>query len=55
VANLTGRTLRERAQALIEIAHPDDRKMLIEEAKKGQNSLPGSDLSGKRSSIPSWV
>ncbi len=36
VANLTGRTLRERAQALIEIAHPDDRKMLIEEAKKAK-------------------
>lgn len=36
VANLTGRTLRERAQALIEIAHPDDRKMLMEEAKKAK-------------------
>ncbi|MBT3225452.1 MAG: GNAT family N-acetyltransferase [Deltaproteobacteria bacterium] len=33
VANLNGRTLRERAQALIEIAHPEDRKMLIDEAK----------------------
>ncbi|MBU2643848.1 GNAT family N-acetyltransferase [bacterium] len=36
VANLSGRTLRERAQALIEIAHPEDRKMLIEEAKKAK-------------------
>ncbi len=36
VANLNGRTLRERAQALIEIAHPDDRKMLIEEAKSAK-------------------
>ncbi|MBS3758896.1 MAG: GNAT family N-acetyltransferase [Desulfobacterales bacterium] len=33
VANLNGRTIRERAQALIEVAHPDDRKWLIEEAK----------------------
>jgi GNAT superfamily N-acetyltransferase len=33
VANLTGRTVRERAQALIEIAHPDDRPKLIEQAK----------------------
>jgi len=29
VANLRGRTLRERAQALIEIAHPDDRGKLV--------------------------
>ncbi len=33
VANLTGRTVRERAQALIEIAHPHDRKQLVEQAK----------------------
>lgn len=33
VAYLNGRTLRERALALIEVAHPDDRKGLIEEAK----------------------
>jgi len=33
VAYLEGRTVRERAQALIEIAHPDDRAMLVEEAK----------------------
>lgn len=33
VASLKGRTLRERAQALIEIAHPDDRPALIEAAK----------------------
>ncbi|MDM8539775.1 GNAT family N-acetyltransferase [Desulfococcaceae bacterium HSG9] len=33
VANLTGRTVRERAQALIEIAHPQDRKQLVEQAK----------------------
>ena len=34
VANLNGRTMRERAMALIEIAHPEDRAKLIEEAKK---------------------
>ena len=30
---MAGRTVRERAQALIEIAHPEDRAALIEEAK----------------------
>ncbi len=34
VASLKGLTLRERAQALIEIAHPDDRVGLITEAKR---------------------
>jgi len=34
VAYLKGRTIRERAQALIEIAHPDDRKSLIDQAKE---------------------
>jgi acyl-CoA hydrolase/GNAT superfamily N-acetyltransferase len=34
LANLKGRTLRERAQALIEIAHPDDRPDLVEQAKQ---------------------
>jgi acyl-CoA hydrolase/GNAT superfamily N-acetyltransferase len=33
VANLKGRTVRERAQALIDVAHPDDRQRLVEEAK----------------------
>jgi len=33
VANLIGRTVRERAQVLIEIAHPDDRPLLVEQAK----------------------
>lgn len=33
-ALLRGKTLRERAMALIDIAHPDDRAMLIEQAKK---------------------
>jgi acyl-CoA hydrolase/GNAT superfamily N-acetyltransferase len=34
VAYLKGRTVRERAQALIEIAHPDDRPRLVEQAKE---------------------
>jgi acyl-CoA hydrolase/RimJ/RimL family protein N-acetyltransferase len=34
IAALGGRTIRERAQALIDIAHPDDRAHLISEAKK---------------------
>ncbi len=33
IATLSGRTVRERAQALIEIAHPDDRKHLVDRAK----------------------
>ena len=33
VAYLTGRTVRERAQALIDIAHPDDRADLVKKAK----------------------
>ena len=34
IAHLRGKTLRERAQALIEIAHPEDRPELVEGAKK---------------------
>jgi acyl-CoA hydrolase/GNAT superfamily N-acetyltransferase len=34
VAYLEGRTIRERAQALIDIAHPDDRASLVQEAKE---------------------
>ncbi|MDD5711622.1 MAG: GNAT family N-acetyltransferase [Smithellaceae bacterium] len=34
IASLIGRTVRERAQALIDIAHPDDRQELIRQAKK---------------------
>jgi len=33
VAYLMGRTLRQRAQALIDIAHPDDRAELVQQAK----------------------
>jgi acyl-CoA hydrolase/GNAT superfamily N-acetyltransferase len=35
-AHLMGRTLRERAQALIEIAHPDDRAELVRQAKEAK-------------------
>lgn len=34
VANLKWRTIRERAQALIDIAHPDDRQKLVQQAKE---------------------
>ncbi len=40
VANLKGRTVRERAQALIDIAHPDDRARLVEEAKTANILYP---------------
>jgi acyl-CoA hydrolase/RimJ/RimL family protein N-acetyltransferase len=33
IVSMTGRTVRERAQALIDIAHPDDRADLIRRAK----------------------
>jgi len=33
VAHLEGRCIRERAQALIDIAHPDERKALVQAAK----------------------
>ncbi len=35
-AMLKGRTVRERAQALIDIAHPDDRMDLVSDAKKAK-------------------
>ena len=34
IASMIGRTVRERAQAMIDIAHPDDRADLIMKAKK---------------------
>ena len=34
IAHLRGKTLRERAQALIEVAHPEDRPGLVQGAKK---------------------
>ena len=39
-ACLNGRSVRERAQALIEIAHPDDRLKLIEHAKADKILYP---------------
>ncbi len=40
VAYLKGRTVRERAQALIDIAHPDDRPGLVEQAKERKILYP---------------
>jgi acyl-CoA hydrolase/GNAT superfamily N-acetyltransferase len=48
IASMIGRTVRERAQALIDIAHPDDRAELVRQAKEAkilyhdQIYLPGS-------------
>ena len=40
VAFLQGRTIRERAQALIDIAHPDDRAGLVQKAKENRILYP---------------
>lgn len=40
VASLKGRTVRERAQALIEIAHPEDRAALVASAKDNRILYP---------------
>jgi acyl-CoA hydrolase len=40
IAYLEGHTIRERAQALIEIAHPDDRAELVERAKAARVLYP---------------
>jgi acyl-CoA hydrolase/GNAT superfamily N-acetyltransferase len=48
IASMIGRTVRERAQSLIDIAHPDDRAELVKQAKEAnilypdQIYLPGS-------------
>lgn len=39
-AHLRGRTMRERAQALIEIAHPEDRPALVKAAKEARILYP---------------
>jgi hypothetical protein len=43
VASLTGRTVRERALALIDIAHPDDRMELVRLAKEKRLLYPEQD------------
>jgi len=40
IANLKWRTIRERAQALIDIAHPNDRAQLVEKAKQKKLLFP---------------
>jgi len=40
VASLIGKTIRERALALIDIAHPDDREKLVQQAKENHILFP---------------
>jgi GNAT superfamily N-acetyltransferase len=40
IATLKWRSIRERAQALIDIAHPDDRRKLVEQAKEKRILFP---------------
>ncbi len=40
IANLKWRSIRERAQALIDIAHPDDREDLVQKAKEKKILFP---------------
>lgn len=40
VVSLNGRTVRERAQALIDIAHPEDRPKLVEQARERKILYP---------------
>ena len=51
VAYLFGKALPERAAALMEIAHPDDREELLEEAKR-LNLVPQEQLLRSRSAYP---
>ena len=56
VAMLAGRTVRERAQALIDIAHPDDRAGLIEAAKAARIIYPDQIyLAGSAHRYPSEI
>ncbi|MEW6672015.1 MAG: GNAT family N-acetyltransferase [Thermodesulfobacteriota bacterium] len=62
VASLRGKTLRERAMALIDIAHPEDRPLLVEQAKREKiiyqdQMFPAAcDLTGARgAAVPSKV
>ena len=53
VAVLSGRSVRERAQALIDIAHPEDRPNLGGRGQGAQDSVRGSNLfGGFRPSLP---
>jgi acyl-CoA hydrolase len=43
IANLWGKTIRQRAYQLINIAHPNDREWLEEEAFKRFGFIPSKD------------
>ncbi|MFN3200797.1 MAG: GNAT family N-acetyltransferase [Bradymonadia bacterium] len=48
VAELWGKSIRERAMALIDIAHPDHRGELLAAAKRRRYVLPGQSVSQNR-------
>jgi acyl-CoA hydrolase/GNAT superfamily N-acetyltransferase len=52
IAQLWGKTIRERSAALVEIAHPDYRADLLNEAKARHFLLPDHPLPNPRSSEP---
>lgn len=57
IAQLKGKTLKERAKALIKIAHPKFRPYLILEFKKRFNEEPftGEEMEKQRSEIKDYL
>lgn len=55
IAGLSGRTVRERAQSLIDIAHPDDRPGLVDEARKHRIIYPDQIFIRKSAPYPSRI
>ena len=51
VASLRGRTVRERALALIEVAHPDDREALVARAKEEHILYPNQIYLAERARL----
>lgn len=55
IAQLWGKSIRERAAALIEIAHPDVRPELLNEAKQRRFLLPDHPLPNREPELPERV